>query len=263
MVPGKEKNIFARMQQGELTIIAGPCSIESFEVFLSTAQAVKAAGGNAMRGGAYKMRTHPHAFQGLGQEGLEIAHSVCQEVDLPFVCEITDVRQIETLDPFLDVYQVGTRNMHNFELLKELGKQPKPVLLKRGFAAFLDEMLAAASYIFQGGNTQVIFCERGIRTFEKAMRNTLDLSAVPYLQKRSNLPVIVDPSHGTGIAEFVPVMSRAAVAAGANGVIIEIHPQPETALSDKEQTLDLGTFQNLVPQLHTLARVCKEFHAPR
>jgi 3-deoxy-7-phosphoheptulonate synthase len=197
------------------SMIAGPCSIESYELFLEVARAVKKQGATALRGGIFKMRTRSDAFQGLGGEALPIVKQVKEDVGLPFVCEITDPRQIAVLDEVVDVFQVGARNMHNYELLKELGKLRKPVLLKRGLAAYLDEFLAASEYVIKAGNSQVILCERGIRTFERSTRNTLDLSAVPYLKQKTGLPVIVDPSHGTGVRSLVSPMAWAAAAAGA------------------------------------------------
>jgi 3-deoxy-7-phosphoheptulonate synthase len=231
------------------SLIAGPCSIESYEIFSKVALHVKRNGATALRGGIFKMRTRSESFQGMGPEAIDIVRQVKSEVNLPFVSEITDPRQINLLAEVVDVFQVGARNMHNYELLKELGKLHKPVLLKRGLAAYLDEFLSASEYILREGNSQVILCERGIRTFEKSTRNTLDLSAVPYLQKRSGLPVIVDPSHGTGVRELVSPMCWAAAAAGADGVMVEVHPNPPEALSDGEQALTLDDFESMVPRL--------------
>lgn len=240
-------------------MIAGPCSIESYELFSEVARAVKKLGATALRGGVFKMRTRADTFQGLGGEAIPIVKQVKKEVDLPFVCEITDLRQLTLLDEVVDVYQVGARNMHNYELLKELGKLQKPILLKRGLAAYLDEFLAASEYIRKAGNDRVILCERGIRTFERATRNTLDLSAVPYLKQRSGLPVIVDPSHGTGVRSLVSPMAWAAAAAGADGIIVEVHPRPREALSDGEQALTIEDFQTLVPRLN---RILAAFDRP-
>lgn len=231
------------------SLIAGPCSIESFEIFHKVATEVKHLGATALRGGIFKMRTRSESFQGLGPEALAIVQQVKKDVGLPFVSEITDPRQVNLLAEVVDVFQVGARNMHNYELLKELGKLRRPVLLKRGLAAYLDEFLAAAEYIMKEGNSQVILCERGIRTFETATRNTLDLSAVPYLKKRSGLQVIVDPSHGTGVRDLVSPMCWAAAAAGADGVMVEVHPEPEKALSDGAQALTLEDFAKMVPRL--------------
>jgi 3-deoxy-7-phosphoheptulonate synthase len=242
------------MTSRRFSLIAGPCSIESYDLFRKVALEVKRLGATALRGGIFKMRTRIDTFQGLGAEAIAIVQKVKDEVGLPFVSEITDPRQVELLSEVVDVFQVGARNMHNYELLKELGKIRKPILLKRGLAAYLDEFLAASEYLMHSGNNQVILCERGIRTFEKSTRNTLDLSAVPYLKKRSGLPVIVDPSHGTGVRELVAPMCWAAAAAGADGIIVEVHPEPEKALSDKEQALTLEDFQSMVPKLAKILR---------
>lgn len=231
------------------TVIAGPCSIESENQFLSTAQAVKSSGASLLRGGIWKMRTSQKSFQGLGSESFSFIKKVKESVGMPLISEVTDIRQIEEVAPLVDAYQVGARNMHNYSLLKELGRQPKPVLLKRSFSAFVDEWLKAADYITSGGNSQVILCERGIRTFETATRNTLDLNAVVYVKKHSGLPVIVDPSHAIGIADLVPPLCYAAAAAGADGVIVEVHPQPSEALSDGDQALNFETFASTMKQL--------------
>jgi len=241
------------------SLIAGPCSIESFEIFHKVATEVKRLGATALRGGIFKMRTRSDTFQGLGPEALSIVQHVKKDVGLPFVSEITDPRQIDLLAEVVDVFQVGARNMHNYELLKELGKLRRPILLKRGLAAYLDEFLAASEYIMKEGNNQVILCERGIRTFETATRNTLDLSAVPYLQKRSGLPVIVDPSHGTGVRDLVSPMCWAAAAAGADGVMVEVHPEPSKALSDGAQALTFEDFAQMVPRL---AKVLEAVEGP-
>lgn len=231
------------------TVIAGPCSVESELQFQSTAQSVKNAGASVLRGGIWKMRTSQQAFQGLGRESFELIKRIKAEVGLPLVSEITDIRQIEEVADVVDAYQVGARNMHNYSLLKELGRQPKPVLLKRNFSAFIDEWLKAADYITSGGNTQVILCERGIRTFETATRNTLDLNAVVYAKKHSGLPVIVDPSHAVGIADLVPQLCYAAAAAGADGIMVEVHPIPAEALSDGPQALTFKDFDVMMKQL--------------
>ncbi len=231
------------------TVIAGPCSVESELQFKTTAQSVKNAGASVLRGGIWKMRTSQKAFQGLGRESFELIKRIKAEVGLPLVSEVTDIRQIEEVADVVDAYQVGARNMHNYSLLKELGKQPKPVLLKRNFSAFIDEWLKAADYITSGGNTQVILCERGIRTFETATRNTLDLNAVVYAKKHSGLPVIVDPSHAVGIADLVPQLCYAAAAAGADGIMVEVHPKPSEALSDGPQALTFNDFDVMMAQL--------------
>lgn len=231
------------------TVIAGPCSIESETQFQTTAQSVKNAGASILRGGIWKMRTSQKAFQGLGQESFELIKKIKAQVGLPLISEITDIRQIEEVASVVDAYQVGARNMHNYSLLKELGRQPKPVLLKRNFSAFIDEWLKAADYITSGGNTQVILCERGIRTFETATRNTLDLNAVVYAKKHSGLPVIVDPSHAVGISDLVPQLCYAAAAAGADGIMVEVHPKPSEALSDGLQALTFNDFDIMMRQL--------------
>lgn len=231
------------------TVIAGPCSIESESQFLNTATAVKGSGASILRGGIWKMRTSQKAFQGLGADSFDFIKRVKTEVGLPLVSEVTDIRQIEEVASFVDAYQVGARNMHNYSLLKELGRQSKPVLLKRNFSAFIDEWLKAADYIISGGNSQVILCERGIRTFETATRNTLDLNAVVYAKKHSGLPVIVDPSHAVGISELVPQLCYAAAAAGADGIMVEVHPKPEEALSDGAQSLTFDNFDITMKQL--------------
>lgn len=236
------------------SLIAGPCSVESYELFRKVALAVKESGATALRGGIFKMRTQVDSFQGLGEEAIDIVMATKIEVGLPFVCEITDPRQIDLLSDVVDVFQVGARNMHNYELLKELGKLRKPVLLKRGLAAYLDEFLSASEYLLKAGNQQVILCERGIRTFERSTRNTLDLAAVPYLKKRSGLPVIVDPSHGTGVRELVTPMCWAAAAAGCDGIMVEVHPKPSEALSDGQQALTLEDFKEMVPRLSKILR---------
>ena len=230
-------------------LIAGPCSVESYDSFHQVAVDVKKQGATALRGGIFKMRSSFDTFQGLGPEAIEIVREVKKEVNLPFVSEITDPRQIDLLSEVVDIFQVGARNMHNYELLKELGKIKRPVLLKRGMSAYLDEFLLASEYILKSGNSQVILCERGIRTFERSTRNTLDLSAVPYLQKRSHCPIVVDPSHGTGIRELVSPMCWAAAAAGADGVMVEVHARPTEALSDGDQALTLDDFAQMVPRL--------------
>ena len=232
---------------------AGPCAIESEEQFRRTAEFVQSAGATGLRGGIFKLRTNPKDFQGLGLSCLSMLKKVKLRMDLPFVTEITDPRQIPLLDPVLDVYQVGTRNMFNYELLKELGRVKKPILLKRAFSARISEWLKAAEYILQGGNEDIILCERGIRSFETLTRNTLDLNALAYLKKESKLPVFVDPSHGTGRADLVPAMSRAALAAGADGLLIETHPEPKEALCDSRQALPFENFKSLVKDLRALA----------
>ncbi len=242
---------------GELTIggnfpfvvISGPCSIESNEQFLHVAQNVKSMGAVALRGGMFKLRTHPKSFQGLGNEAYAIVRRVKEITGLPFVSEVTDPREITPIYDLVDVFQVGSRNMHNYSLLKELGKIRKPILLKRGFAGLIKEWLHAADYLVQGGNEQILLCERGIRTFETSTRNTFDLNAIAYIKQYTSYPVIADPSHGTGDRKLVIPLALAAAAAGADGLIIETHSHPEQALSDGFQTLNFSEFETLMSQL--------------
>lgn len=239
----------------EVVVMAGPCSVESIEQLREAAKAVKAGGAKFLRGGAFKPRTSPYDFQGLAEEGLKMLREVADEEGLKVVTEIVDKDDIELVGKYVDVYQVGARNMQNFQLLKALGKAKKPVMLKRGLAATISEWLNAAEYIMAGGNEQVIFCERGIRTYETFTRNTLDLSAVAAIKELSHLPIIVDPSHGTGRWEMVRPMARAAVAAGCDGLIIEVHPHPEVALSDGDQSLTPKNFNALMGELGKICTV--------
>jgi 3-deoxy-7-phosphoheptulonate synthase len=229
--------------------MAGPCAIEDAEQTDHTAEAVAAAGAHVLRGGAFKPRTSPYAFQGLGEPGLRLLSEAGRRHGLPLISEVMDASQIPLLEEYADILQLGARNMQNFSLLRALGKVRKPVLLKRGLAATIDEWLMAAEYLLDGGNEQVLMCERGIRTFETAMRNTLDLAAVAYVKERSHLPVIVDPSHATGHPGLVVPMSLAAAAAGADGLLIEVHPWPERALCDGAQALTPERFQDLMRRL--------------
>jgi 3-deoxy-7-phosphoheptulonate synthase len=222
---------------GAVAVIAGPCSVESEEQMVSVARAVKASGATMLRGGAYKPRTSPYAFQGMGEEGLKLLRQAANEVGLPVVTEVLDVRDAETVAEWADVLQVGARNMQNFMMLEELGSMDRPVLLKRGLSATIEEVLSAAEYVLKGGNRDVILCERGIRTFETYTRNTLDLAAVAALKQLTHLPVIVDPSHATGRRDLVAVMCRAGIVAGADGVMVEVHPDPEHAKCDGPQSL--------------------------
>lgn len=233
-------------------IWAGPCAIESEEQFLKTASYVQEKGATGLRGGIFKLRTKAKDFQGLGKQALPIIQKLKSQTEILFISEITDPRQMEFLEPLLDIYQVGTRNMFNYELLKELGKSKKPVLLKRAFSAKITEWLKATDYIIQGGNENIILCERGIRTFETQTRNTLDLNAVAYLKKESCFPVFVDPSHGTGASSLVEPMSLAAVAVGADGLLIETHPQPDKALCDSFQALTFKEFEQLMAKIQNL-----------
>ncbi len=233
----------------EFTVIAGPCSVESEDQFRTTANGVKKSGAALLRGGIWKMRTSPTAFQGLGESSFEFIQKIKKETGMSLVSEVTDIKQVEEISGFVDAYQVGARNMHNYSLLKELGQQSKPILLKRNFSAYIDEWLKAADYITNGGNQNVILCERGIRTFETATRNTLDLNAVAYAKKHTSFPVIVDPSHAVGIADLVPQLCYAAAAVGADGLIIEVHNNPRVALSDGQQALTLEVFESTMRQL--------------
>lgn len=234
---------------GAFAVIAGPCSIESEEQMIATAHAVKAAGATMLRGGAYKPRTSPYAFQGMGVEGLKLLRAAGDAVGLPVVTEVLDVRDAETVAGYADILQVGARNMQNFMMLDELGTMQRPVLLKRGLSATIEELLSAAEYVLKGGNRDVILCERGIRTFENYTRNTLDLGAVSALKTLTHLPVIADPSHASGRRELVAPMSRAAVAAGADGLMIEVHPAPERARCDGPQSLTPTDFSALMTDL--------------
>ena len=229
-------------------VMAGPCSVESEEQILSVAASVAKAGAGFLRGGAFKPRTSPYAFQGLRAEGLELLREARQKIGLPIVTEVMNINHLPLFED-VDIIQVGARNMQNFELLKELGHIGKPVLLKRGLANTLEELLMSAEYVMAGGNEQVILCERGIRTFETSTRNTLDISAVPMLKRLSHLPVIVDPSHAAGIAWMVGPLSMAAIAAGADGLMIEVHPSPQTALSDGAQSLVPKQFDELMGKI--------------
>ncbi|MBI2902323.1 MAG: 3-deoxy-7-phosphoheptulonate synthase [Candidatus Methylomirabilis oxyfera] len=236
-----------------VVVMAGPCAVEGREVLLETARSVRAAGGHILRGGAYKPRTSPYTFQGLGEEGLKFLAEARRETGLPIVTELMDTREASVVYEYADLIQIGARNMQNFKLLKEVGACRKPILLKRGMSSTVKELLLAAEYIMSEGNYDVILCERGIRTFEDATRNTLDLSVVPLIKRLSHLPVIVDPSHGTGKWDLVPPMALAAVAAGADGLMVEVHPRPEEALSDGPQALLPMTFAKLMGDLGKVA----------
>ncbi len=235
-------------------IIAGPCSIESEAQMLASAHLVKAAGAHILRGGAFKPRTGPHSFQGLGVEGLKMLRTAGDEAKLPVITEVMRIEQLDAVCRYADILQIGARNMQNFDLLKEVGKLRRPVLLKRGMSATIEEFLAAAEYIVAEGNGEVILCERGIRTFESATRNTLDLSVVPLIREMSHLPIIVDPSHATGKRPLVPVMAKAALVAGAHGVMIEVHPDPDKALCDGAQSLNGEGFEALMTDIRRLLK---------
>ena len=236
----------------DFVVIAGPCSVESETQLLDTARSVKAAGANMLRGGAFKPRTSPYAFQGLGLKGLKILEKARQETGLPIVTEVVDPRDVSWVAEFADVLQIGTRNMQNFSLLKEVGKSGRPVLLKRGMYSTLEEWLNCAEYILSEGNPDVILCERGIRTFETYTRNTLDLSAVPAIKELSHLPIVIDPTHSTGRLSLIGPMSLASVAAGADGLLIEVHHDPAAALCDADQALPPGHFEALMARLRPL-----------
>src|SRR6476620_3016894 len=237
---------------GNLAVMAGPCSVESGEQLMETARAVKAAGANLLRGGAYKPRTSPYDFQGLGVEALRLLREASEETGLPIVKEVMSESDVEIVAEYADMLQVGARNMQNFSLLRKLAILERPILLKRGPSATIKEWLMAGAYLLAGGNKNVVLCERGIKTFETATRNTLDLAAIALVKELSHLPVIADPSHGTGIRSLVAPMSRAAIAAGADGLMIEVHPCPERALSDGAQSLDLAGFAALMKELGTV-----------
>ena len=239
---------------GRFVAFAGPCAVESREQLFRTAEAVKKAGARVLRGDAFKPRTSPYSFQGLGEQGLELLAAAREEFDLPFVAEVLDPRDVELVSSYADILRVGTRNMANFTLLQEVGRQPRPVQLKRGFTATLEEWLNAAEYIFKEGNHEVILVERGIRTFETASRNTLDITAVPLLRELSHLPVIVDPSHAGGKRELVRPLGLAAVAAGADGLMVDVHPTPDTALVDGAQALLPAEFEEMMHAVTEVAR---------
>ena len=237
-----------------IVVIAGPCAVESREQIIETAKAVKKAGAKLLRGGAFKPRTSPYSFQGLEDKGLKLLAEAKKATGLPIVTEVMDTRDVAAVEKYSDILQVGARNMQNFELLKEVGKSRKPVLLKRGLSATLKEFLMSAEYIMSEGNHNVILCERGIRTFCEYSRNTLDLNVVPAIKKLSHLPILVDPSHGTGKLDLVAPMSKAAIACGADGLIIEVHPNPEKAISDGDQSLKPKEFADLMRELKPIAR---------
>jgi 3-deoxy-7-phosphoheptulonate synthase len=244
---------------GDFVIIAGPCAVESREQILTIAKAVAEAGAQMLRGGAYKPRTSPYSFQGLGEAGLDLLLEAKAETGLPIVTEIMSVNDVERFEQDVDLIQVGARNMQNFALLKELGRIHKPILLKRGQSATVEDLLMSAEYIMDGGNAEVILCERGLRTFENYSRNTLDLGAVPIIKKLSHLPVIVDPSHGSGKRFMVEPLALAAVAAGAHGIIVEVHHDPERALSDGQQSLYPEQFASLVEKVNAVQAALKPY----
>jgi 3-deoxy-7-phosphoheptulonate synthase len=238
---------------GTFTVIAGPCSVENEEMILRTADFLRSEGVNLLRAGAYKPRTSPYAFQGMGEAGLEILANARKKTGIGIVTELMDTENADAVEQAADIIQIGTRNMQNFSLLKRVARARKPVLLKRGMAATLEEWLMAAEYVMAGGNYDVILCERGVRTFSDHSRNTLDLSVIPPAKALSHLPILVDPSHGTGKRDYVPAMALASLAAGADGLLIEIHPEPERAMSDGAQSLDFEGFRRLMASLRKLA----------
>lgn len=258
----KKNNVNTSIEVGNLKIgqnekivfIAGPCSIEGESSTLSIAEEIKKTGASIFRGGAFKARTSPYSFQGLKKEALETLKKVKDTYSMPVISEITSISQIKDFVDKVDIIQVGARNMQNFELLKALGRIDKPILLKRGFSSTIEELLLATEYILVGGNKKVILCERGIRTFEKSMRNTLDLSAVPYLKSKTHLPVFVDPSHATGNRELIEPMTLAAIACGADGIMIEAHINPQFAWSDGEQTINIETLQTIIDKSRLVAK---------
>jgi 3-deoxy-7-phosphoheptulonate synthase len=256
----KKENSIIKIREGveiggkKLVVIAGPCSIESRELLHEVAVKVKKAGALILRGGAFKPRTSPYTFQGLGEEGLKILKDVSDELDIPTATEVMDTKDVALVARYADILQIGARNMQNFNLLKEVGLTRKPVILKRGLSATIKELLMSAEYIMAGGNTNVILCERGIRTFEDFTRNTLDLSAVPAVKQLSHLPILVDPSHATGKWGLVAPLSKAAIASGADGLLIEVHPKPEEALSDGPQQLIPENFAQLIKEIESVAK---------
>ena len=234
---------------GNFNVMAGPCAIENHDMLLASAEAVKKAGATFLRGGAYKPRTSPYSFQGLEEEGLRYMTEAREATGLNIICEVTSLRALETAVKYVDMLQIGARNMQNFELLKEVGKSGVPVLLKRGLSATIDEWLNAAEYIISEGNPNIVLCERGIRTYETSTRNTLDLSAVPVIRAKSHLPVIVDPSHATGVRAYIEPLSKAAAAVGADGIMVEVHPCPSCAMSDGPQSLTFEQFETMMQHL--------------
>jgi len=237
----------------DFVVMAGPCAVESRDQIISTAEAVRRAGAHILRGGAFKPRTSPYSFQGLGEEGLKLLVEARERTGLPVITEVTSPELVPLVVGYADVLQVGARNMQNYALLEAVGKVRKPVMLKRGLMSTIEELLLAAEYILSNGNSQVLLCERGIRSFDKATRNTLDISAVAVIKHNSHLPVIVDPSHGTGHREYVPAAARAAVAAGADGIIVEVHPSPDNALSDGIQSLSFEEFRDMMDGIRPIA----------
>lgn len=259
---GKEEPERKRIWAGRVPIggtnvivVAGPCAVESRDSLFATAEGVKESGAHILRGGAFKPRTSPYSFRGLGEKGLELLREAGDAFDMPVITEVMDPRDVALVGRYTDIFQIGMRNMHNYPLLTEVGRIQKPVLLKRGMASSLLELLLSAEYILKEGNEEVILCERGVKSFEESVRNIVDISAVPNLKGMTDLPVFVDPSHGSGRRDLVPPLARAAVAAGADGLIIEVHASPERALSDGHQSLVPGTFKTLMKEISEIARV--------
>lgn len=238
---------------GHVTMMAGPCSVESREQIMNTAESVKASGAQILRGGAFKPRTSPYSFQGLGEEGLKLLKEAGEKFNMPVITEVMEIDTFDMVESYADILQIGARNMSNFSLLKRAGKSSKPILLKRGMSSTIEEFLMSAEYILANGNSKVILCERGIRTFETMMRNTLDLASIPLIKELSHLPIIIDPSHGTGIRELVSPMSKAAVVIGGDGLMIEVHHKPEEALCDGPQSLNPESFSTLMSELNVLS----------
>jgi 3-deoxy-7-phosphoheptulonate synthase len=251
-----------RVGGDELVVIAGPCSVEGEQQIVTAARAVRAAGATALRGGAFKPRSSPYSFQGLGKQGLEMLALARRETGLPIVTEAMDAEGAQIVAEYADCIQIGARNMQNYSLLRTVGRLGKPVLLKRGMAATITDLLLSAEYILAEGNSQVILCERGIRSFDPATRNLFDLTAIPLVHQLSHLPIVADPSHGTGRRDMVPAMARAAVASGADGILVEVHPTPERAVSDAQQTISSETFARLVAEMRTIARAIGRSIAP-
>jgi len=245
----------------ELTVMAGPCSVESREQIIETARLVKAGGAKILRGGAFKPRTSPYSFQGLGEEGLKLMAEAREETGLKIITELMDIEHIEVVSKYTDIIQIGARNMKNYSLLKAVGKLDKPVMLKRGMAATIKEWLLSAEYIMTNGNHNVILCERGVRTFGEETRNTMDLSSIPLVQQLSHLPVIADPSHGTGRWELVTPVARAAVAVGADGIMVEVHPDPQNALSDGPQSLKPNNFKLMMDEIKAISSSLQSFES--
>lgn len=251
-----------RIGGDEFVVMAGPCSVESHEQLHAAAHGVRQAGGRILRGGAFKPRTSPYSFQGLREEGLKIMLAAKAETGLPIVTEVMSPDLVGLVSRYADILQIGARNMQNYSLLEQVGKVKKPVLLKRGMMSTVEELLLAAEYILANGNSQVIFCERGIRTFEKATRNTLDICSIPVIKQSSHLPVIVDPSHATGRRDMIAPVSKAALAAGADGIIVEVHPNPAEALCDGDQSLEIDQFQELMDEMRPIAEAMGKRIAP-